>query len=301
VAWKNAGTNQFTVWDTDSSGNKVGNVIGVVSGTDPSLELIEPSFAQNLNGDGVIGLNLPTTTIESVGSNSLTEVGNEYFLFAHGTLKGPELMFNGAPVTVGEFAGWAPVGAEPIAGGGYEVAWKNAGTNQFTVWDTDSSGDKVGNAIGVVSGTDPSLELIEPSFAQNLNGDGVIGLNLPTTAIESFGAISLTQVGNDYLLFAKGTTKGPELMFNGAPVTVGEFAGWAPVGAEPIGGGGYEVAWKNAGTNQFTVWDTDSSGNKVGNAIGVVSSTDPSLVALEASFQQDFNGNGKIGTLGIST
>jgi hypothetical protein len=289
VAWTN-GANQFTVWDTDSNGNKVGNAIGVVSGSDASLELLEPSFQQDLNGDGVTGLNLPTTIIESFGSTSLEQVGSDYFLYAKGTMNGPELMFNGAPVTAGEFGVWAPIGAEPIAGGGYEVAWTN-GANQFTVWDTDSNGNKAGNAIGVVSGTDSSLETLEPSFQQDLNGDGVTGVN---PIIESFGSTSLEKVGNDYFLYAKGTTNGPELMYQGAPVTAGEFGVWAPIAAEPIAGGGYEVAWTN-GANQFTVWDTDSNGNKVGNAIGVVSGSDASLELLEPSFQQDLNGDGVTG------
>ena len=36
---------------------------------------------------------------------------------------------------------------------GYDVAWKNTGTGQYTVWTTDSNGNYTGNLIGAVSGT----------------------------------------------------------------------------------------------------------------------------------------------------
>ena len=56
VAWKVTGADQYTVWNTDSNGNYVSNLIGVVSGTSTALESLETSFHQDLNGDGVIGI-----------------------------------------------------------------------------------------------------------------------------------------------------------------------------------------------------------------------------------------------------
>ena len=40
----------------------------------------------------------------------------------------------------------------------------------------------------------------------------------------------------------------------------GQFGAWAPIGAEQTASG-YEVAWKVTGADQYTVWNTDSSGN----------------------------------------
>ena len=76
---------------------------------------------------------------------------------------------------------WAPIGAEQTATG-YEVAWKVTGADQYTVWNTDSSGNYISNIVGVVSGTSSALESLEPSFHQDFNGDGMIGL---TTVIEA--------------------------------------------------------------------------------------------------------------------
>jgi VCBS repeat-containing protein len=57
------------VWDTDSSGNITTDPIGTVSGS-TALEALEPSFYQDLNGDGVIGLS--TAVIEVTGDRLLT-------------------------------------------------------------------------------------------------------------------------------------------------------------------------------------------------------------------------------------
>jgi hypothetical protein len=77
-----------------------------------------------------------------------------------------------------QFGGpWAPIGAEQTASG-YEVAWKVTGADQFTVWNTDNSGNYVSSAFDVASGTSAALQSFETSFHQDLNGDGYIGLVL---------------------------------------------------------------------------------------------------------------------------
>ena len=57
---------------------------------------------------------------------------------------------------------------------GYEVAWKVTGDDQYTVWNTDSSGSFISDSIGAVSGSSSVLQSLEASFHQDLNGDGVI-------------------------------------------------------------------------------------------------------------------------------
>jgi uncharacterized protein YxjI len=289
VAWKNS-AGQFTVWSIDNNGNYVANLIGTVSGSDPTLLSFENIFQQDLNGDGTIA---PPATIETSGATSLTQVGNNFFMPAIGTTSGPELKYNGAAVVAGQFGGgWTPIGAELTgAAVGYDVAWKNS-SGQYTVWHTDLNGNYTGNVIGVVSGSDTTLQALETLFQQDLNGNSHIGPI--TTVIDTFGFTHLTQVGNDYFLYASGTSVGPELTFNGTPVVAGEFAGWTVIGAEQAGNdAGFDVAWENT-SGQFTVWHTDAHGNYAGNIIGTVSGTDPALVSLESAFQQDLNGDGTI-------
>jgi serralysin len=285
VAWKVTSADQYTAWNTDSSGNFISSAIGAVSGTDLGLESLETSFHQDLNGDGVIGI----PAIESFGSTKLVEVGNNFYLDSISTGTGPELKYSGAVVVAGTLGGWMPIGAEQTSSG-YEVAWKVTGADQYTVWNTDSNGNYVSQAIGTVSGTDLGLESLETSFHQDLNGDGVIGI----PAIESFGSTKLVEVGNNFYLDSISTGTGPELKYSGAVVVAGTLGGWMPIGAEQTSSG-YEVAWKVTGADQYTVWNTDSNGNYVSQAIGTVSGTDLGLESLETSFHQDLNGDGVIG------
>jgi serralysin len=119
-----------------------------------------------------------TVTIEANGSTSLVRSGLNYYLDdAQGN--GPTLKYNGAAVTPGEFGSYLPVGAEKTAQG-YIVALKDSVTNQFDIWSTDSNGNYKSNLLDDVSGNSKVLEQFEFRFKQDLNGDGVIGVQRPS-------------------------------------------------------------------------------------------------------------------------
>ena len=289
VALQNSGANQFSIWNTDSSGNFVS--YSVYSGASTALESLETSFHQDLNGDGVIGIK--TTVIEALGSTSLVEVGNNYYLDTISSGTGPELKYGGAAIVAGQFGAYTPVGVEQTAGG-YEVAFQNSGANQFSIWNTDSNGNFV--SYSVYSGASTALESLETSFHQDLNGDGVIGIK--TTVIEALGSTSLVEVGNNYYLDTISSGTGPELKYGGAAIVAGQFGAYTPVGVEQTAGG-YEVAFQNSGANQFSIWNTDSNGNFV--SYSVYSGTSPALGSLETSFHQDLNGDGVVFTSGTGS
>ena len=94
------------------------------------------------SGQGGAANGLTTRVIQTDGSTSLTEVANQYYLFG-GSGSGPALKYKGANVTAGEFGAWTPIGAIQTASG-YDVAWNNTGTGQYTVWSTDSNGNYKG-------------------------------------------------------------------------------------------------------------------------------------------------------------
>jgi serralysin len=221
VAWKIPGADQYTVWNTDSSGNYLSNPIGVVSGSSAALKSLEASFHQDLNGDGLIDVPTgSTTTIESFGSTSLVQVGNNYDLDSVGGASGPSLKYGGAAVVAGQFAPFAPIGVEQTAGG-YEIAWKIPGADQYTVWNTDNNGNYISNAIGVVSGSSNALQSLEPSFQQDLNGDGVIGAPAPqTTPPASLAAAGMFASGDKFVFgssVAVAPTDFSEPSFSGDP------------------------------------------------------------------------------------
>ena len=244
---------------------------------------LEPVFHQDLNRDGVLG---PTQKlIQTDGSTRLTEVANHHYDLDGSSGSDPTLKYKGTTVTVGEFGKWTPIGAIQTAGG-FDVAWKNAGTGQYTAWSTDRNGNYKGNLTGgAVSGTSNALESLEPVFHQDLNRDGVLG---PTQKlIQTDGSTRLTEVANHHYDLDGSSGSDPTLKYKGTTVTVGEFGKWTPIGAIQTAGG-FDVAWKNAGTGQYTAWSTDRNGNYKGNLTGgAVSGTSNALESLEPVFHQD--------------
>ena len=155
------GTNQYTIWSTDSNGNYIANLIGAVSGSSAALEAFEPIFDQNLNGTG----DLTTTVIRTDGSTSLTEVGNRVRRCSISiTVAALARRCNteGADFVAGQFGGWTPIGAVQTASG-YDIAWKIIGTNEYTIWSTDRNGNYTANLVGAVSGNSAALESFELS------------------------------------------------------------------------------------------------------------------------------------------
>ena len=72
------------------------------------------------------------TTIESLGSTALVEVGQSLFHEPGAGGTGPELSDQaGAPLTVSEYGAWTPFGAEATSTG-YEVAWQVTGAPTST-------------------------------------------------------------------------------------------------------------------------------------------------------------------------
>ena len=192
----------------------------------------------------------------------------------------------------GQFGGWGFIGAEATAGG-YEVALKLAGAEQYALWNTDSNGNYLSGG-SILAATDPTLESAEITLHQDLNGDGTIGIP-GRIVIESFGSTYLTEVGNNFYLDSSSGV-GPSLKLSGANVVAGQFGGWGFIGAETTAGG-YEVALKLAGAEQYAVWNTDSNGNYLSGG-SILAATDPTLESAEITLHQDLNGDGTIGIPG---
>ena len=137
------------------------------------------------------------TDTNSFGSTSLTEVADQFYLDNSGG-SGLALKYQGADVVAGQFGAWVPIGAAQTASG-CEVAIEIPGANHLRFWNIDSNGNIVSDTIGAVSGTELCAGIwLEPSFNQDLNGDGTIGLT--TTVIQTDRSTSLTEVANEYFL-----------------------------------------------------------------------------------------------------
>ncbi|MFK4565116.1 serralysin [Bradyrhizobium ottawaense] len=260
-------------------------------GTDTITGLENLQFANCTVTSTTFAIN---AVIEAGGATELVQSGNSYYLnpVAGGT--GPLLKYGGSAAVMEEFGGYTPIGVEAVANG-YEVAWKNTATSQYSVWSTDTSGNYTGNFYMPGSGNDAAFENLENSFSQDLNGNGVIG-RPPPVVIEAVGSTELDFFGNYYLLDPIGGGIGPALTYQGSVVTWVKFGNYTPIGAEAVTNG-YEVAWKNATTGQYSVWITDASGNYTGNLYMPGPGNTTALETLEASFHQDLNGDGTIGVV----
>ena len=183
---------------------------GAWSFTTPSLSNGAQSFnAKDVNSAGKVGAASRALNVTVVTNASLTKVGNKYNVTT--AVSDPVLKYRGVNVTAGEFGTWMPIGAIQTASG-YDVAWKNTSTGQYTVWTTDSNGNYTGNLIGAVSGNSYASVPIAAFFPQNVDGGGgVIG---PTTkVIQTDGATSLTEVANHYYDLDGSNGSGPTLKY----------------------------------------------------------------------------------------
>src|SRR5262249_8740078 len=157
-----------------------------------------------------------------------------------------------------------PIGAVKTANG-YDVAWKVAGADQYVVWSTDSDGNYLASITGyAVPGTDYSLETLETTFQQGLNGDGTIGP--APIVIQVNGSTSLTEVASKFYLY-DSTGTGPTLKYAGLVFVAGQFGVWKPIGAvKPADV--YARRSTDPGADQYVVWSTDSNGNYVASITG---------------------------------
>ena len=171
----------FTTTTMDAGGYNLNLTLGTYSVTFRAESGATPAQSVTIGASNVkVDAVDPTfaTVLEANGATRLDQVGTHFYFDDPSTGSGPSLEYTGTDVIAGQFGGgWTPISAEKTASG-YEVAWKAADQDLYTVWDTDANGNYTGNAIDWVSGSDPSLQRLETSFAHDLNGDGHIGLLL---------------------------------------------------------------------------------------------------------------------------
>ena len=203
---------------------------------------------------------------------SLLTDGTNYFLEPNGGTA-VKLSYGGSPVTVGQFGAWTPIAAAQTATG-YEVALELMGSDEFTIWNTDSSGNYLSSPLNMALGSSAQLESYEPSFHDDLNGDGTIGIPPSSlTTIESSGTTNLLTDGTDFFLEPAGGSP-VVLTSNGAPIVAAQLSGWIPIAAQQTATG-YEVALKLPSYDLYQVWDTDSNGNYLSAPVGAVSGRAP--------------------------
>jgi serralysin len=282
--WQRAGTGNFyRQWNTDFAGNYVSTVANTNGGT-YAVQSTETTFQQDLNGDGTIGL--ASSSIETVGNTKLAQVSDMYFMYQGDGSSGVLVRYNGQASDPGGI--WKPIGAEQTASG-YSV-WLGNGVGQFVEWNTDSSGNYVSNGSTIVSNKGYALEASEPDFQQDFNGDGTLGV--VSTSIETAGNTKLAQVADMYFVYTGDGSSGLILREGDS-----YFAAGRMLGIEKRTDGDYD-AMMRVGTDQYEVWRFTSGGTGWSRPFffNPFHASSFQMQDAENRFQQDFNGNGVIGS-----
>src|SRR5947208_1987163 len=97
-----------------------------------------------MKGDGRIGV--ASTVIEALGSTSLVQADNNLYLNTISSGFCPTLQCGRTATLFPYTTLFRSVAVEQIAGG-YQVALKYAAGNQFSIWNTDSSGNFISYAV----------------------------------------------------------------------------------------------------------------------------------------------------------
>jgi hypothetical protein len=264
-------------WRLDANWQVVSSDGWVIPGT-PAFSATEVAYGVDLDGDGVIGVSL--TPIEQAGSVTLATDGGGN-LRANDTL----VRFNGGPANYQQLvaAGWTPVAAE-VDGGTNTVILKHASGN-LHFWRLDSNWQVVSSDGWVIPGT-PAFSATEVAYGVDLDGDGVIGVNL--TPIEQAGSVTLATDGGGNLR-ANGTL----VRFNGSPANYQQLvaAGWTPVAADVDGGVNTVILRHTSGNLHF--WRLDANWQVVSSDGWVIPGTSE-FFATELAYGVDLDGDGVV-------
>jgi hypothetical protein len=192
----------------------------------------------------------------------------------------------GSASTSNPGGGWAAVAAAGTSGG-YSIYWRNSGSGQVARWDLNGSGAYQTGALL----SDSQVVASETSLSTDLNADAIIGP--PFTSLESQGNATLLRRNSDGMAVVRvGSTRyavsSPFGLGSGDSTTT-----WQMLAAETVAGKN-QIVWRNNSGNFLHVWSLDAGWNWQASS-GNINPFSPEALALETSFQNDFNGNGVIG------
>ena len=222
---------------TDGAGNAANLSLSGLTQSGPQIDTTTPTIASLTETPSTGHLNASDTITFTLNLNEVVAV-------AGGT---PTLTLNDGGVRhlYGRFRQQSPhPSASTVAAGQNPASLAATAVNLNSATITDGASDAANLSLSGLTQSGPQIDT------------------------SSFGSTGLSQIGNNYFLFATGSTAGPELQYNSSAVTSGMFGNFTPIGTVQTTNG-YEIAWQNVSTSQYTVWSTDSSGNYTGNVIGV--------------------------------
>jgi hypothetical protein len=287
VLWKYNDGNYLHLWTLDSNWNWQSSS-GWWGLNSSEAFTQETNFQQDFNGDGIIGS--PYTTIEAFGNTKLvqdttnklyTQIGNN----------NPIVIKNGATqITTNIYPGWQTLAAETVNGVN-QILWKYNDGNYLHLWSLDNNWNwQSSSGWWGLNSTEAFTQ--ETNFQQDFNGDGIIGS--PYTTIEAFGNTKLVQDTTNKLYTQIGNNNPTAIKIGATQITTNSYSGWQTLAAETVNGVN-QVLWKYNDSNHLHLWSLDSNWNWQSSS-GWWGLNSTEAFTQETNFQQDFNGDGIIGS-----
>ncbi|MCZ8226598.1 MAG: hypothetical protein O9324_22315, partial [Microcystis sp. LE19-84.1B] len=195
----------------------------------------------------------------------------------------------GTQITTNIYPGWQTLAAETVNGVN-QVLWKYNDGNYLHLWTLDNNWNWQ-SSTGWWGLNSPEAFTQETNFQQDFNGDNKIGN--PYTPIEAFGNTKLVKDATNKLYAQIGNNNPIAIKIGGTQITTNIYPGWQTLAAETVNGVN-QVLWKYNDGNYLHLWSLDSNWNWQ-SSTGWWGLNSPEAFTQETNFQQDFNGDNKIG------
>ena len=230
-----------------------------------TIDQHETAFQVDLDGDGVIGLNLVSR--ETNGSYELATSNNKYYII---DISDSSIVTSFDGSNMGD--GWSATQVEASASGGFEVFWSHS--------DGKTTAHKISDTGVYQSTITRTIDQHETAFQVDLDGDGVIGLNL--VSIETNGSYKLATSNNKYKIIDSNDS------------IVASFGnsnrsdGWSITQVEEGSESGtFEIFWSNI-NGRSAVYNVNEKGE-------ILSTITRTKDQHETAFQADLDGDNVIG------
>ncbi|WP_080949718.1 pre-peptidase C-terminal domain-containing protein [Microcystis aeruginosa] len=287
ILWKYNDGNYLHLWSLDSNWNwQSSSGWWGLNSTEAFTQ--ETNFQQDFNGDGIIGS--PYTTIEAFGNTKLVQDTTNKLYTQIGNNNPTAIKNGGTQITTNIYPGWQTLAAETVNGVN-QILWKYNDSNHLHLWTLDSNWNWQ-SSTGWWGLNSPEAFTQETNFQQDFNGDGIIGS--PYTPIETFGNTKLVQDATNNLYAQIGDNNPTAIKNGGTQITTNIYPGWQTLAAETVNGVN-QILWKYNDSNHLHLWSLDSNWNWQSSS-GWWGLNSSEAFTQETNFQQDFNGDGIIGS-----
>jgi hypothetical protein len=272
--------------DIDGDGNKTEQIPFDQRGT---------GFSRIIGGTVDIGAfeeqqTFTITPIEAFGNTKLVQDTTNNLYAQIGNNNPTAIKIGATQITTNIYPGWQTLAAETVNGVN-QVLWKYNDGNYLHLWTLDSNWNWQSSS-GWWGLNSSEAFTQETNFQQDFNGDGIIGS--PYTTIEAFGNTKLVQDTTNKLYTQIGNNN-PIVIKNGATqITTNIYPGWQTLAAETVNGVN-QILWKYNDGNYLHLWSLDNNWNWQSSS-GWWGLNSTEAFTQETNFQQDFNGDGIIGS-----